>query len=103
MMVDADINTAQVFLQCGLCNQPFHRFCNTCQLGLCEHCIGTHVRSLPLRHHDIVPYTEIVEYNKFFRGVYTTPTRHVRPTATIVMFPSAYDVSRVLNTKPTLL
>lgn len=56
MMATADINTAQVSLQCGLCNQPFHRFCNTYQLGLCEDCIGKHVRSLPLRQHDTVPY-----------------------------------------------
>lgn len=70
MMVDADINTAQVFLQCGLCNQPFHRFCNTCQLGLCEHCIGTHVRSLPLRHHDIVPYRNRRVQQVFSRCIY---------------------------------
>lgn len=63
MMATADINTARVSLQCGLCNQPFHRFCNTCQLCLCEDCIGKHVRSLPLRHHDIVPYIHRREQN----------------------------------------
>lgn len=62
MMAAADINTAQVSLQCGLCNQPFHRFCNTYQLGLCEDCIGKHV-SLPLRLHVIVPYINRREQN----------------------------------------
>lgn len=90
MMAAADINTAQVSLQCGLCNQPFHRFCNTYQLGLCEDCIGKHV-SLPIRLHVIVPYINRTEKMSFL-GVYTTPARNLRPTANIVMFPSASDV-----------
>lgn len=64
MMTAADINTAQVSLQCSLCNEQFHRFCNTCQLGLCEDCIGKHV-SLPLRLHVIVPYINRTEQNVF--------------------------------------
>lgn len=70
MMAAPDINKAQVSLQCGLCNQPFHRFCNTCQLGLCEDCIGRHVRSLPLRQHDIVPDRNRREQNVFSRCIH---------------------------------
>lgn len=100
MMVDADINKSS-------CNVVFvinPSIASVTPANL-VYANTASAHTSEVYHSDITTLflTEIVEYNKFFRGVYTTLTRHVRRTATIVMFPSAYDVSRVLNTKPTLL
>lgn len=51
----------QDFISCELCEKLTQKFCNSCQVSLCENCVSKHIDMLQSVTHDIVPFLDKTE------------------------------------------
>ena len=51
----------QEVISCELCEKLTQKFCNSCQVSLCEKCVSKHIDMLQSVTHDIVPFLDKTE------------------------------------------